>query len=41
MNVGAPISKEGKKVNDVKLEYLQAMQALKEQTLAHVANKNT
>ena len=41
MSVGDPIKKEGKKVNDIKLAYLESMQALKEQTLAHVAEKGS
>ena len=38
MGVGEPISKEGKKVNDIKIEYLWAMQELKEKVINFVKN---
>lgn len=39
LNVGNPIKKEEKSVNDIKLEYLQVMQELKEKTMKHIDQK--
>jgi len=39
MCVGDLISKEGKKVSDIKMEYLQGMQKLKESVLDYVSEK--
>ena len=37
--VGTPIKKAGKSVKEIKLEYLQSMQALKNTTINHIAQR--
>lgn len=39
MGVGNPITRQGKTVNQIEIEYFQSMQSLKEQVLAHITSK--